>query len=312
MNEKRAVYRTIRPLQALDLLKLVIGDYTGQRKSNMESERLLTTVKRNLSALKPTRFVLLLRAIKRRSLVSVPLDMCTNQYAFSYGNRGWHYWRSLVTEVLKWPEIPIEHTCCYRFVQQCKAHTYTELMAFHNQELVDRLTKLPFGSYPWGDLFGLAKINPMRFPDMKDVRISQNFMWFERGPSVDAVLRKEHKRLVWLLNRILEGGYRPISHGTGSFPVGTILVSRSGDVRFVQVDGAHRLGILSALGHRKVVVQLDPDRYPFVFEAEAGAWPYVRSGLLSEADAHELFQMYFSNNGTERAQALGCLETRKS
>ena len=122
----------------------------------------------------------------------MPLDICTNQYAFSYGNRGWHYWRSLVTEVRKWPEIPIEHTYCYRFVQQCRAHTYTELMAFHNQELVDRLTKLPFGSYPWGDLHGLTKIDPTRFLDKKDVRRTQNFMWFERGPSVDAVLRVCH------------------------------------------------------------------------------------------------------------------------
>ena len=81
-----------------------------------------------------------------------------------------------------------------------------------------------------------------------------------------------------------------------------ILKNKSGKVRFIQMDGAHRFAVLSALGYDRVIVKLDIDRYPPIFEEDIERWPYVQSGLISRTDALQLFQLYFTLNGNERAK----------
>lgn len=60
---------------------------------------------------------------------------------------------------------------------------------------------------------------------------------------------------------------------------------------------------LSALGYDKVIVMLDPYRYPPILEEDIDSWPYVQSGLIDRIDAYKLFQLYFILDGSERARA---------
>ena len=244
----------------------------------------------------------------RNYLVSVPLTLCTNQYAFSYGSHGWHYWRDLVIQFREDPDNSIEQMRYYKFFQRCQTSSYTCLMSFHDENLRANLPRLPFGSYPWGNFDSQFSPDTDRFDDTSKDRSNQNYMWFETGSTVDKVLRKEFEVTVRLLKSIVRIGYRPkITSRNSPFPVCTILKERSGDVRFVQMSGAHRLAVLSALGHTRAVVQFDLDRYPPILEEEVENWPYVRNGLISKSAALRFFNLYFSLNGTERASALGCI-----
>ena len=83
------------------------------------------------------------------------------------------------------------------------------------------------------------------------------------------------------------------------------LQNEAGETRFVSHDGAHRLGILSALGFQHAIVEVDLDRFPVVHESEVENWTYVKSGLLRKAEALRIFQLYFTLDGTERLRHLG-------
>lgn len=312
MVAKRFVIKhpDVRRLTPSDVIKLVLGDYTGRQYANGERQASWKALKRDLSALKPRRFLGVVRAaLKKNHLVSVPLSICTNQYGFSYGQQGWHYWRDLAIQFMKEPGIPIEEMRFFKFFQRCQAPSFTHVMTLHNVGLRESLPEIPFGSYPWGISDSFSAIDPHRFHGVIGDRANQRFMWHEWGPDTKEVLRKEFAVTVRLLKSIQEQGYRPrILSRNSPFPQGLILVNLSGEVRFTQVSGAHRLAVLSALGHDRVIVQLDLARYPPILEEDVDSWLYVKSGLISRSAALDLFHLYFLIDGTERAEALGVLK----
>jgi hypothetical protein len=108
---------------------------------------------------------------------------------------------------------------------------------------------------------------------------------------------------VSLLNSVNLNGYKP-RLSNYSFPEVVILQNKLGEVRFTQMDGAHRLAILSALGYERVIVKLDMERYPPILEDDVENWPYVKSGLINRADALKLFNLYFKLDGTERMKKV--------
>jgi hypothetical protein len=235
----------------------------------------------------------------RGNLVSVPLNLCTNQTAFSYGNQGWHWIQDLANEVMFKPNIPMEETRFYQFFQHVQCNSYTQAMTFFNVSLMENLPRIPFGSFPWGHFDREVVIDPDKFFDTsKDL-----FLWFETGPAIDDALRKEFDRTVTLLTSIKLNRYN-LSFSKFQFPSVAILKNKSGKVRFLNADGAHRFAVLSALGYDRVVVRLIPERYPPILEEDIEMWPFVQSGLISKIHASMLFQLYFTLDGSERAQKV--------
>jgi hypothetical protein len=84
------------------------------------------------------------------NLISVPLDYCVNQYAFSYGKKGWHYWKQIVLETMENSDQPISDMSWYRFIQQCECNTYSEMMSFHSDTELSE--NIPFGFLSLGDM----------------------------------------------------------------------------------------------------------------------------------------------------------------
>ena len=149
-------------------------------------------------------------------------------------------------------------------------------------------------------------IDPRRFLDQSLDRGNQNYMWYETGQSIDKICIKEYKHTMDILHSVLFKGY--CFYNYSDIPVVKVLLRKNGDIRFVSHDGAHRLGILSALGFQKVVVEVATDRLPVVYEADVDNWVYVKSGLIDRKEALKIFDLYFMLDGTERARQLKCLE----
>ncbi|MCP4415633.1 MAG: hypothetical protein GY805_03360 [Chloroflexi bacterium] len=308
-----AIYR-VSPLSAMGM---ILKSYKPNYEANRQTSRKATisdswTIARN-DFLRPFKmalkgksiFLLPFQLALKGDLVSAPLSLCVNQYAFSY-KKGWHYFRDLATELIHEPGIPLQETRFYKFFQRCQCPTYTQLMTFHCEDMNGAFPELPFGSYPWGNFDQKVVIDPYQFRDTSEVRRTQQFMWFETGTTIDDVLHKEYSRIATLLNSIQSNGYR-ISMSRYRFPKATMLMNRSGEARFIQQDGAHRLSVLSALGYERVVVQLNSYYHPAMLEENIADWPYVQGGLVSQSTALRFFQLYFTLDGTERAKALGCL-----
>lgn len=285
-------------LTPLDVLNLIRRDYLDLKMNDkyfvshnaiLRQARLYVYIFRQ--------FILLSFAAFKGNLASVPLNNCTNYFAFQYGDNGWHWSKDLASEKIIDQDIPLEKTRFFNFFQQVRSFSYTRLMTLHNVSLMRNLPELPFGSFPWGHFDRKIAIDPENFNDM-----SKDFsVWFTNINDVNEILRKEHDRTVTLLNSVKNKGYKP-TYPDHQFPAVVALKNKSGDVRFINVDGAHRFAVLSALGYGHVVVRLFPDRYPPILEEDVDEWPYVKSGLISRTSALKLFQLYFTLNGTERAK----------
>jgi hypothetical protein len=105
-----------------------------------------------------------------------------------------------------------------------------------------------------------------------------------------------------VLYSILKNGYKFLDYD--ELPLLKVMQKENGELRFVSHDGAHRLAILAALGFDSIVVEVDLERFPAIREADVENWEYVDSGLLSKAEALELFNLYFKSDGTERLRAV--------
>lgn len=252
-----------------------------------------------------SRLRLLVQTLLNRWFISIPMDLCINQYAFVFGKKDCNYFTELARQLIEHPKISLKETHFYRFFQTIQAPTYTDLMSLHDDKLRTGLTKMPYGSYPWGafDRREREMIIPTKFRDTTSYRARQNYMWYEIGPDLDALLENEFQQVKDLVRELARDGYRPGKMGF-NFPPVSLLIAKSGTIRFVQADGAHRMAVLSAVGCERVLVRLDPERYPPIFESEAADWPYVRSGLLDEDMAIRIFRLYFELDGSERWRLL--------
>ncbi len=300
----------IHRLTPLDVMKLIYKYYrTG--KSNQKFPASQNAIAGFLQRAKLMiyffrAFTMLPIAAFKGNLISVPLDRCTNQYAFSYGNKGWHWNIDLATQVLSRPDIPVEETRYYRFFHNINCSSYTQLMTFHSTDLKQSLPELPFGSFPWGHFDRNIVIDPSRFYDTSEDLIK----WYKTGAKINDNFIKEFHKTIALLKSIKLNGFN-LSFSKYQFPTVVLLKNKRGKVRFLNVDGAHRFAVLSALGYDRVVVRLDTYSYPPILEEDIENWPYVHSGLISRTDASKLFQLYFIQNGSERAKALNLEHDRK-
>lgn len=288
-------------LTPLDAMKLIYKDYRA-RKSDQKYPASQNAIPDFLQRAKLIihflrAFTMLPIVAFKGNLISVPLDLCTNHYAFSYGNKGWHWNVDLARQVMSRPDIPIEETRYYSFFQNINCSSYTELMTFHNTGLKQSVTKIPFGSFPWGHFDRKIVLDPVRFYD----RSKDLLVWYEKGSKINDNFIKEFHKTVALLKSIKLNGYN-LNFSKYQFPTVVILKNTLGKVRFLNADGAHRFAILSALGYERIVVALNPRCYPPILEEDIGNWPYVKSGLISRTHASKLFQLYFILNGSERVK----------
>ena len=236
-----------------------------------------------------------------RRLVVVPISRCVNHYAFPYTVcNGWNYFVDLAREINALPRVAAEETRCFRFFQRVSASHYTDALSFHDPALMSTLPKIPYGSYPWGTLESEVIPNPRHFHDRRTQLSSHVCIWYDKGSRTRTALFAEYEKFRRMLDS-LKHGYRP-ALSRGICPTVRLLVSISGDVRFLAEDGDHRLSVLAALGHENVCVRVAGSP---VCESEVEEWAYVRGKLLSGADAARVFRLYFELTGTERAIAAG-------
>lgn len=251
----------------------------------------------------------------RRKIRRLPISALTDEYAFSYGAGGWHYFRALLAEYDRHPTVDPRRTTFYQFFQHERVRSvrYLEdILFFHDRggRWDDDGHHFFFGTYPWGD-WGKTESTVGGTPwgyyydrlhraHTRDLYGYRRNPWYEPGdPYPLDVEWKQTIRLYHALRR----GYFPLLHG--SLPSVILLVRRDGQIRAVRRNGNHRLSILAHLGHQRVTVWIAPDSVEEVRESEVDDWYYVKRGICSRQHALAIFNAYFELNGRERVEALG-------
>jgi hypothetical protein len=272
-----------------------------------------------------------LRFLRSGSLKRLPVDLITNEFAFSFAAEGWHYLRALVAEYDRDSDIRLEDTIFWRFFQDERVrsvHYLNDVLYLHDpaRQTGDGDFRFYLGTYPWGDHvsggpWGIH-FDRVEGARTRDIYGDSRNPWYD--PGARPPLEIEWRETIRTFDSIRKG-YRPWLHG--SLPQVTLLVRRDGDFRAVRYNGQHRFARLAHLGRRKISVlvpsassitaelaswptastapKLVTERDVVVHENDVEKWYYVKRGLCSVEQALEIFDAFFELDGSERAAALG-------
>jgi hypothetical protein len=259
-----------------------------------------------------------------------PMELITNEFAFSLGDRGWNYIRALVAEYDRNPDVQLEESTFFRFFrheQSRSVRTLNDVLFMHDPKRREgQEFQFYLGTYPWGDHVGGGPwghhFDEVEGKQTRDLYGYRSNAWYEPGD--EHALRREWETTRSLFDSI-KAGYKPLRYAR--LPEVTLLVRRDGAIRAMRYDGQHRLAILGHLGHQDVTVLVPHRRTiaasvdtwttvsPFpkvvtrgeivIREQAARDWLYVREGLCSVDQALEIFHAFFELNGRERIEALG-------
>lgn len=289
----------------------------------------------------PRNYVPLLRSLpslvpKCQSVLSgrlkrFPMRCITNEFAFSFAPDGWNYFRALVAEYEKNPEIKLENSTFFRFFQdeRIKSVRYlNDVLFLHDPDKRSRSDGFKFylGTYPWGDHVGGGPwghhYDELERKATRDLYGYRRNLWYRPGDRHPIEI--EWKKTIELYHSV-KSGYRPLI--SGDLPEVTLLVRRDGEMRAVRYNGQHRFSALSYLGYEKTTVLIPSassisdslatwpsvstlpkivhEREVVVREAEVEDWYYVKHGLCTPEQALEIFHAFFELNGRERIAYLG-------
>ena len=270
------------------------------------------------------------RYVSAGTLKRLPFESITNEFAFSFAAGGWNYFRSLVAEYEKDPNIDLDKTTFFRFFQheRVKSVRYlNDLLFLHDPERQRRGFKFYLGTYPWGDNVGGGPWghyhDSLTGKNTRDLYGYRNNIWYQPGDRRPIEL--EWSKTVQLYESLKGNRYSPFRYR--DLPEVTLLVRRDGVIRAMRYNGQHRMSILSQLGHRKITALVPSARsmteslatFPtvtdlpkivyahevIVRETDVERWHYVKQGLCTPDEALDIFHAFFELNGRERITSLG-------
>ena len=216
---------------------------------------------------------------------SINPNAATSIFGCCFGDDGWHHLRQTLEEYDENPKRDVKETTMWKFLKKFCPDGISILANVKCEE------PLPLFVYPWVDFSSRGK-------KRKDP-ISSRFC----GPSSDEFVIREYQRTISLYNEIKSEGYKP-SEYPHSLIGGTFLISRSGEKRFIVMQGNHRMAILAHLGFSEILVRANARSIPFVEERKIETWLNVRKGRCSVEHAGEVFEYFFKEKGTEISRLI--------
>jgi hypothetical protein len=245
----------------------------------------------------------------------MPTRLIVDEHAFSLAPDGWHYYRALVAEHEKRPEIDLQGSLFFRFFQDERVRSVRyldDLLFFHDPEKrsCPQGREFYLGTYPWGGWSASENlVGGLPFGhhyDRLENKSTRDLWGYGRNPWYEPSDRyplEVEWSLTTKLYHSIKRGYHPLRYR--NFPDVTLLIRRNGEMRGVMGNGHHRLAILAHLGRDKVTATLPPDWVGVVKETEVDQWYYVKNGCCSRERALEIFGAFFELNGRERIEYLG-------
>ena len=250
----------------------------------------------------------------RGDFLNIPRDLITNEYAFSFADSGWHYFRELIADYETNPGIAVQESTFFRFFKHERVRSIrylNDILFLHEPDSQNNSNDYKFymGTYPWGERDPDGEINggvPWgHHYDCIEEKMTRDMYGYRRNPwyqpGDEHPLAIEWNQTLQVYHS-LKRGYRPIWHGT--YPEVLLLLRSDGQMRAMVDQGQHRVSSLSHLGYKKLSLLLRRHSMRFIREDEVARWYYVRNGLCTKEQALRMFNAYFELNGRERATYL--------
>jgi hypothetical protein len=250
----------------------------------------------------------------QEEFVNIPTNLITNEYAFSFADSGWHYFRELIADYESNPGIAMQESTFFRFFQHERVRSIrylNDVLFLHDPDHQNNNNDYKFymGTYPWGEWGPNGEINAgvawgyhYDFIEGKMTRDLYGYRrdpWYQPGDEHPLAIEWNQTLQVY---RSLKRGYRPVWHGT--YPEVLLLLRSDGQMRAMVEQGQHRVSSLSHLGYKELSLLLRRDSMRIIREDEVERWYYVHNGLCTKEQALRIFNAFFELDGRERAKYL--------
>ena len=232
----------------------------------------------------------------------VKMNLITSRVGFSYADEGWHPFVETLKEYAENKSLKYEDsTLAFVYEKYCPRNVQ-EVLLDHLEEPLE-----PFCSWPpvndllrwvWALNTSSAK-SYLRHAKKRQ----QEEGWIYFGPHSPEYGKKEFTRLISVYNSIEAKGYQ--SELTTKDPVNGYFLKNEDNLRFVLLQGNHRVAALNALGYSDVDVVIRKGHPAVVDRKDLKKWTRDFGGIYSSYLVRVLFDTLFSQTGTEKALRLG-------
>ncbi|MFD2245098.1 hypothetical protein [Pontibacter ruber] len=232
---------------------------------------------------------------------SVPITSITSRVCFSYSEDGWH---PFVQTLREYEENPV-----LRYEESTLARVYGKYTPQNVQEvLLDQVrTPLPpFCSWPpsyelvsW--VWTLNKYSVQHRLKQLQQNTKHNG-WILFGPHAVEYGRKEFNRLIAVYESIKRTGYIPKVSSTD--PINGYILKDEDRIRFVLLQGNHRVSALKVLGYSNVDVLIRPGHPAVIDKSNLQRWTEGSGGIYTSTLTEHLFDTLFTELGLQKARRL--------
>lgn len=219
--------------------------------------------------------------------ITVPISQCVHYGAFRYGRDEMHPYETFGRMLVKEGDRAGARAWFVDFIRHYRPRHLGEALG------VTLAAEHGLWHFPWDRQLPADAgwfDDPLGFPDIVTQFCAEGILWFR--------IEQEFFWLERALYSIRRHGWQPARGGPLQ---ARRLVRADGTAAYLILDGNHRISALAALGHESVEVEYLA--HATVEESKLEAWPQVRRGTFSPADARAIFGAYFAGNPRVRTTA---------
>lgn len=232
----------------------------------------------------------------------VDITSITSRVGFSYENVGWHPFVQTLKEYEEIPDLVYEDSTLARLYNNYQPGNVQEVILDHIES-----PQKPFCDWPpknelirwvWAlnENSVCSYLNRIKKTPDKDG-------WIFFGPHTQEYGKKEFQRLIGVYESIKTNGYQ--SGITDMDPVNGYFLKKEKKIRFVLLQGNHRVSALKALGYSEVDVVIRKGHPAVVDWADLHKWTQDGGGIYPSSLAKNLFDSLFDESGLQKAKRYG-------
>ena len=231
----------------------------------------------------------------------VDVESMTSRIGFSYQNEGWHPFVETLREYAADPELRYEDSTLARLYENyCPKNVQEVLLNRHS------LPMKPFCDWPpanvlirWVWALNTSSVDA-HLARLKSRPLKEGWIFF--GPHHEDYGKREFNRLTGVYDSIRKNGYNP--ELAGHEPVNGYFLKRGNKLRFVLLQGNHRVSALKALGITEVDVLIRRGHPAIIDYNDLNRWTSEGGGIYSSFAANALFCSLFEESGLDKAIRL--------
>lgn len=232
----------------------------------------------------------------------IKISSITSRVGFSYAEEGWHPFVKTLKEYMEDPHLTYDDSSLARLYTQFCPENVQEVLLDHIKDSLKPFCEWPptYELVSWVWTLNRSSVDSYL---QHHRRRGENGGWIFFGPHNKEYGRKEFQRLISLYNSIKSTGYQ--EKLSGADPVNGYFLRDGKNIRFVLLQGNHRVSALKVAGYTDVDVLIRQGHPAVIDRKELHRWTEAGGGIYPVSLVESLFGVLLNGSGFQKAQRYG-------